>query len=114
MQFMMIKKDMKSLYVKLFLLLGCILNTIVLYGQNYKQLKEKVKLVATYQNQGNWEAAANIINELATIPDDSLKDSTRDFKGKALFCLGHFYLHNGSLKFEITAKRLYAASQRVL
>ena len=47
-QFMMIKKDMKSLYVKLFLLLGCILNTIVLYGQNYKQLKEKVKLVATY------------------------------------------------------------------
>ena len=92
-QFMMIKKDMKSLYVKLFLLLGCILNTIVLYGQNYKQLKEKVKLVATYQNQGNWEAAANIINKLATIPDDSLKDSTRDFKGKALFCLGHFYLH---------------------
>ena len=28
--------------------------------------------------------------------------------------LGAMYLFNGSLKFEITAKRLYAASQRVL
>ena len=26
----------------------------------------------------------------------------------------HVYMNNGSLKFEITAKRLYAASQRVL
>lgn len=92
-QFMMIKTDMKFLYVKLFLILGCILNTVVLYGQNYKQLQEKVKLVSSYQNQGNWKAAANIISELATIPDDSLKESTRHFKGKALFGLGHYYLH---------------------
>ena len=34
-------------------------------------------------------------------------------KGKALKT-AMFYIINGSLKFEITAKRLYAASQRVL
>ena len=31
-----------------------------------------------------------------------------------LIVMGVVITHNGSLKFEITAKRLYAASQRVL
>lgn len=92
-QFLTIKKDMKSLYIKIFILLGCFFYINMLYGQSYQQLREKAKQCIIYQNQGNWEAAAIINNELAMIPDDSLKESTRRFKGEALFRLGHFYLH---------------------
>lgn len=106
-QFMMTKKDMKFLCIKLLFLLGCVLNTVVLYGQSYKQLKEKAKLVASYQNYGNWEAAVNIISELATIPDDSLKESTRHFKGKALFSLGHYYLHAHYYNYDLKKAIFY-------
>lgn len=100
-QFMMIKNDMKSLYVKIFILLGCLLYTDVLYGQNYQQLREKENQCISYQKAGNWEAAAKINYELAMIPDDSLEESTRCFKGMALFRLGHYYLHAHYYRYDL-------------
>lgn len=101
--FMMIKKDMKYRYIKVRLIfLGCFLNTSMSYAQSYQQLREKEKQSITYQNQGNWEAATKINNELAIIPDNNLNESTFRFKGEALFQLGHFYLHAHFYDYDLT------------
>ena len=66
--------------------------------------------------------AINIINRISVNNSDSLfyfltamnllnaAIKTAQHKSQ----LSHAFINNGSLKFEITAKRLYAASQRVL
>lgn len=102
-QFMMIKKDMKYRYIRaLFILYGCFLNMSMLCAQSYQQLREKEKQCIIYENQGNWEAAAKINNELAMIPDNALTSSTTRYKGQALFRLGHYYLHAHFYNYDLT------------
>ena len=92
-------------------------------GKNTAGTKEILDAVGGISYLGDQSELALKMQQVITMSEDEYRKKIIVTQQKAVSLYSieangnniyNFYLNNGSLKFEITAKRLYAASQRVL
>lgn len=104
MQFMMIKKGMRSLCDRVllaFFFAFCV--QLKAFSQVYQQFREKEDACIEFQRQQKWAEAAEVCNEMIALPINSKDSLDRRFKykGDALFRLGHYYYHAHYFKYDI-------------
>lgn len=103
MQYMMIKKGMRSLCDRALLAFSfafCI--QLEAFSQVYQQFREKEDACIEFQRQKKWAEAAEVCNEIIALPINSKDSLDRRFKykGDALFRLGHYYYHAHYFKYD--------------
>ena len=105
--FMMTKKDMKLLGIKIALFVFIFVPTKLL-AQDWKLFEDKEKAVRSAESQGDYATAYTLCNEIISLPlnVESDRDSRLVAVANAYFCIGHYYLHAHYVSFDIS-KAIY-------